>query len=115
MNSAPRWMPGLFIVALLIPAVSLAEVPVIYPRTHAGTVADTVFGERVADPYRWLENDVRSDPTVRDWVTAQNEVSGAYLAKLPGRDIFARRLRTLFDYERVGVPAQCGRPLFLFA
>ena len=33
-----------------------------YPETAARHGARDMFGEEVADPYRWLENDVRSRP-----------------------------------------------------
>ncbi len=91
---------------------SNAEAPLDYPKTAMVDVVEMAFGERVADPYRWLEADVRTDTRVRDWVTAQNGVSGAYLAALPGRDIFARRLRELFAYERIGVPQKAGSRYF---
>ncbi len=32
-----------------------------YPNTERGPVAEAQFGEQVADPFRWLENDVRTD------------------------------------------------------
>ena len=72
---------------LLLPlaAAALAQpaaAPIAYPETARGDVVEEQFGERVADPYRWLENDVREDPRVRDWVTAQNQVTDAYLATL---------------------------------
>ena len=47
----------------------------IYPPTDRVDVADEYFGQRVADPYRWLENDIRRDPAVSAWVDAQNELS----------------------------------------
>ena len=78
-----------------------------------GDVVEEHFGERVADPYRWLENDVREDPRVRAWVTAQNEVTDAYLATLPGRDAFRARMTQLYDYERFGTAGEGGQPLFL--
>ena len=34
------------------------------PDPHASTWSRTQFGIPVADPYRWLENDVRTDPEV---------------------------------------------------
>jgi hypothetical protein len=43
--------------------------PIQYPQTRRDDVVDTLFGEKIADPYRWLENDVRNDPEVADWVT----------------------------------------------
>jgi prolyl oligopeptidase len=107
-----RFMPGLFIAACLLPAALKAEAPLDYPKTATVGVVDAPFGEAVADPYRWLEADVRNDAKVRDWVTAQNKVSGAYLGKLPGRDIFQKRLRELFAFERMGVPQKAGARYF---
>jgi prolyl oligopeptidase len=84
----------------------------VYPQTRSAGLTEERFGERIADPFRWLENDVRVDAEVRDWVRAQNEATAAYLKTLPGRDIFAARMRTLFDFERVGVPKKAGSRYF---
>ena len=105
-----RLIIGLFAISLLTP--SIAETQLDYPKTATVAVVDTPFGERVADPYRWLEADVRGDPKVRDWVTAQNAVTHTYLAKLPGREIFEERLRALFSFERMGVPQKAGERYF---
>jgi prolyl oligopeptidase len=86
--------------------------PITYPETRSIDQVDDQFGVKVADPYRWLENDVRSDPEVRAWVESQNAVTDAYLATLPGRDILAERLTRLIDYERLGVPVKKGGRYF---
>jgi prolyl oligopeptidase len=83
-----------------------------YPHTRATDLVDPQFGDNVADPYRWLENDVRVDPEVQTWVAGQNKVTEAYLDTLPGRDIFAARMKTLFNFERYGVPRKAGRRYF---
>jgi prolyl oligopeptidase len=83
-----------------------------YPDTRRGDVVETLFGERVADPYRWLENDVRVDPEVADWVARQNRLTRAKLDALPQRDWFAGRIRTLMDYERFGLPVKAGGRYF---
>ena len=83
-----------------------------YPATPRVDQVDEQFGIKVVDPYRWLENDVRTDPKVRDWVTAENKVTDAYLATLPGRDVFKARMKQLYDYERFGVPAKKGGKYF---
>jgi len=88
------------------------ETPIAYPETQRGDVVEEQFGVAVADPYRWLENDVRNDQSVRDWVTAQNAVTDAYLETLPGRDAIAARLAELWNYERVGIPEKRGDRYF---
>ena len=93
------------------PAVPSAAA-IAYPQTLREEVVEEHFGERIADPYRWLENDVREDPRVRAWVTAQNEVTNAYLATLPARDAFRARMTQLYDYERFGVPEKAGNRYF---
>ncbi len=104
-----------FAAACLIAAatVQAGEVNVLnYPATRTGTVAEVQFGERIADPYRWLENDVRNDPEVADWVTRQNALTERYLAGLPQRAWFTRRITALMDYERFGLPTKAGGRYF---
>jgi prolyl oligopeptidase PreP (S9A serine peptidase family) len=79
-----------------------------YPQTKRGDVVEKPFGQTIADPYRWLEDDVRSDKEVAAWVEAQNKVTNAYLDKLPGRDIFKNRLKQLYNYERFTIPVKKG-------
>lgn len=81
-----------------------------YPKTRRLDLVEAHFGQQVADPYRWLEEDVRSDADVAAWAKAQNDITRTYLATLPGRDIFKARLQQLFDHERVSPPwARGGR------
>ena len=82
------------------------------PHTRATDLVEEQFGTKVADPYRWLENDVRTDPEVRQWVDAQNVATTAYLKTLPGRDILAGRMKTLLNFERLGVPRKAGGRIF---
>jgi prolyl oligopeptidase len=83
-------------VPALAPAPVQAVAPALnYPQTMREDVVDTQFGVAVEDPYRWLENDVREDPRVRDWVTAQNQLTNAYLAALPARAAFKERMTDL--------------------
>lgn len=84
----------------------------VYPPTRRGDVIDTLFGETIADPYRWLENDVRVDPAVKGWVDAQAATTNAYLATLPGRAAIKSELTKLWDYERFGLPERAGGRYF---
>ena len=83
-----------------------------YPETRRTDLVEPQFGQTVADPYRWLENDVRSDPEVADWVARQNAVTQATLATLPAREWFAARVRALTDHERFGLPKKAGHSYF---
>ncbi|WP_184001383.1 prolyl oligopeptidase family serine peptidase [Stakelama sediminis] len=86
--------------------------PLSYPQTRRDDIVEDHFGIKVADPYRWLENDVRTDKEVADWVAAENKVTNTYLSTLPGRDIFKKRLETLMDYARSGMPVRKGGRYF---
>ncbi len=90
----------------------MADKLLTYPVTFTVPQTDILFGEAIADPYRWLENDVRTDPKVRDWVTSQNQVTDAYLATLPGREAFKTRMQTLYNFERMGTPRKAGSRYF---
>lgn len=77
-----------------------------YPTTHKGTVIDNYFGAEIADPYRWLEEDLSVETGL--WVEAQNKVTFSYLDQIPFRDDIKQRLEELWDYEKVGSPKKHG-------
>ncbi len=83
-----------------------------YPATRREDRVEQIFGNAVADPYRWLENDVRNDAEVATWVAAQNTATQRYLATIPGRAILAERMRNLINYERFSIPQKAGRQYF---
>ncbi len=83
-----------------------------YPETRAVEQTDEYFGAVVADPYRWLENDVREDEEVAAWVEAQNEVTFGYLETLPQRERIRGRLEELWNYERYSLPFEEGGRYF---
>jgi prolyl oligopeptidase len=83
-----------------------------YPPTPRVDVRMDRFGLRADDPYRWLENDVRVDSAVRDWVDAQNAVTRGVLDALPGRDALAQSLTRVWNFARYSVPVRRGERLF---
>lgn len=83
-----------------------------YPEARTVDVVEEQFGEYIADPYRWLENDVREDPEVAEWVKAENAVTDAYLEKLPGRKVLAESMTELFDFDDLGNPDEAGGKYF---
>jgi prolyl oligopeptidase len=83
-----------------------------YPQSAREAVVEEQFGVKVADPYRWLENDVRNDSRVREWVTAQNQITNAFLGRLPHRAAFRERMREVYNFERYSVPEKAGNRYF---
>ena len=81
-----------------------------YPPARRLDLVEDLFGHRVADPYRWLE-DADSAET-RQWLAAEEELWTAYRADLPRRDAFAARVRELLQVGYVGVPAWRGTSCF---
>jgi prolyl oligopeptidase len=103
---------AVYAAALSIPCQAQDTSPVQYPETRRGDVAETLFGEEIADPYRWLEEDVRNSEDVADWVERQNAVTDAYLATLPAHGWFKQRIGELFDFERFSTPVKRGNRYF---
>jgi len=83
-----------------------------YPVTARVNVSDDYNGEKVGDPYRWLEN--LDSQATRDWVAAQNKVSQPPLEAIPQRAWVKQRLGQIWNYERFNTPVkQGGRYFFL--
>ncbi|GAA4383725.1 prolyl oligopeptidase family serine peptidase [Hymenobacter koreensis] len=96
--------------AALLSAPAHAQAPVKrlpYPQTKKVDTVTTYFGTKVADPYRWLEND--QAPDTKGWVQEQNKVTQHYLAQIPYRDAIRKRLETLWNYEKYGAPYKEGK------
>lgn len=83
-----------------------------YPVTKKIDHVDTYFGVEVADPYRWLEDDMSEETAV--WVKEENEVTFAYLNNIPFRDKIKGRLEKLMDYERVYAPTRHGEWYYFY-
>ena len=100
-----------FFLAFIFMA-SCTDQKIEYPLTKKAEVADDYFGTVVEDPYRWLEDD-NSEETA-EWVKAQNEVTFAYLEKLPYREQIRNRLTELMDYPRYSTPFKEAGKYYFF-
>jgi prolyl oligopeptidase len=83
-----------------------------YPKTQRIDQVDDYHGTRVADPYRWLEDDVRTSEEVAAWVKAENKLTFDYLRKLPRRQAIVDRLTQLWDFEKLSPPSRHGGRYF---
>jgi prolyl oligopeptidase len=96
------------IVALLALLTAACQTPappkqmLKYPVARKDATVDEYAGTKVPDPYRWMESLDSKD--VADWVAASNAVTEPYLASLPLREHFKKRLTELWNYPRIGLP-----------
>ncbi len=83
-----------------------------YPVSMKVDTVDTYFDTKVPDPYRWMENDTSKQTA--DWVTAQNEVTSAFLKNITYRDVVRNRLLELNDYEKLSSPFKRGEYYYFY-
>ena len=98
------------IAIVIIPISSLAQQP--YPETKKTDSADDYHGTRIADPFRWLEDD-NSEET-KAWVIEQNKVTNKYLSSIPFRDKVKKRLEELWNYPRYSSPNKEGEYYYYY-
>ena len=77
-----------------------------YPNTRQSDHTDVYHGVAVADPYRWLEDDMSNETA--EWVKLQNKSTFGYLKKIPFRKKLEKRIKSLNNYEKVGAPFKEG-------
>lgn len=80
------------VVALLVSATYAQEGP---PRAPVHDVTDTYFGEKIVDPYRWMEDSKSADFVA--WMKAQSDYTRSHLDQLPMRADLLKRLDELSD------------------
>ncbi len=84
--------------------------PNLYPPTRSEAIVDTLHGQPVSDPYRWLE--VGEAPEVKAWAAAQDAFSEPLLDGVPGHDKLVKRFTELFYIDSVSAPYQRGNRSF---
>lgn len=77
-----------------------------YPATSICDTVDTYFGVKVADPYRWLENE--KSPATLAWIQAENEFTNHYFDTIPFREAIRKNLTEMWNYPKESVPVKAG-------
>ena len=80
------------LVALLASAASAQQGP---PKAPVHEVTDTYFGQKIVDPYRWMEDSKSADFVA--WMKAQADYTRSQLDQLPMRTELLKRLEELSD------------------
>src|ERR1044071_181641 len=65
------------------------------PKAPAHEVSDTYFGQKIVDPYRWMEDSKNADFVA--WMKAQADYTRSQLDQLPMRTELLKRLEELSD------------------
>ena len=86
--------------ALFVSTSAVAQIN--YPSTPKDNTVDEYFGVKVADPYRWLEDDT-SEKTAQ-WVEAENKLTRDYLNSIPMRAKILKRLKETANFEKFAIP-----------
>ena len=83
-----------------------------YPVTKTTEQTDEFFGTKVSDPFRWLEDDRAED--TKDWVKRQNEITEAYMNRIPYRTEIKNRITALWNYEKFSAPFKEGAYTYFY-
>ncbi|CAL8082960.1 unnamed protein product [Orchesella dallaii] len=87
--------------------------PINYPDIRRDeSVLDEYHGQKIADPYRWMEDPDASE--VQKFVEAQNNITIPYLEACKPREAIKTRLTELWNYAKYGCPFRRGDRYFYF-
>ena len=98
------------LISMFFAVNSFAQTKVEYPKTKKIDQVDDYHGTKVADPYRWLEDDNSAE--TKAWVQAENKVTFDYLNQIPEREQLKKRLTELWNYEKYSAPRREGKYYF---
>ncbi|MCW3125658.1 MAG: family peptidase [Bacteroidetes bacterium] len=89
-----------FLLALLMPLAVYAQMT--YPVARCSDQVDDYFGQKVPDPYRWLECSDSAD--TRQWIAAQNTLTNTYFASIPYRKAMVEQVMSACSYIHYTAP-----------
>jgi prolyl oligopeptidase len=103
----PQTQPSPPKTAASRPAVRSEAPP---PLARRQRIVETLHDERIADPYRWLED--AGSKESQAWVAAEDGYARRLLGRLPGRELIAARLKRLSYIDWNGAPVRRGTRYF---
>ncbi|MEO8081098.1 MAG: prolyl oligopeptidase family serine peptidase [Caldimonas sp.] len=107
----PRFLLAVALAATAVAARTEGRVtePPVAP-VHA--VADTYWGQKVADPYQWMEDE--KSPEFQSWIKGQNDYTRTVLARIPGRDALRDRIAALSNAGTVVYQVQTAGSSYFY-
>ena len=86
--------------------------PLNYPKTKKVDQTDNYHGTKVADPFRWLEDDHSLE--TQSWIMQENVLTEKYMSTIPFRDTLKARMTQLWKFVSYSVPFKCGKSYFYY-
>ena len=107
-----RYLKMAFGAALLLFLLACGEPRLKYPAAKKVDVVDDYFGVKVADPYRWLEDENSKD--TKAWVAAENRLTFGFLHSSPAYEKIKKRLTELWNFPKYSAPRKVGDRYFFW-
>jgi prolyl oligopeptidase len=110
-----RGIASIVACAVVVTAAAALGAGLQYPEPPRDGTVDDYHGQRVADPYRWMEEPARSEANRKDlatWLGQEARVTGHYFEAFPGRDHIRQRYEELSGTGEPGVPWREAGKLF---
>jgi prolyl oligopeptidase len=93
--------------------ISKEKMNLSYPDTRRdASVVEEYHGTKVADPYRWLEDD--NSVETKAWVTQENALTFDYLSKIPSKSVLKSRMEKMWNYEKYSAPFKRGGKYYYY-
>src|SRR5580704_10294105 len=103
-----------FLLAAVVVAQDLSAAanpaPLTPPKAKMQPVTDELYGHKIVDNYRWLED--AGSPETQEFVRQELAYARAILDPLPGRDKILDRLQQLALVGTIGAPQLGGKYYF---
>lgn len=78
-----------------------------YPNTYRNeSVVEDHFGQKIMDPYRWLENPDSAE--TQEWVNQQNNLTKSFIRSYPNWDNINAKLTKVYNYVKFSSPKKRG-------
>lgn len=77
-----------------------------YPKTERVDKSEVIFGHKIVDPYRWLEDGESS--RVREWTKEQNKFCEKIINERADVKDYRKHLKKVYDVTSFGLPRKAG-------
>jgi len=101
-----------FLAAGTVLLLAATDAGLKYPHPRKDSTVDNYFGTKIADPYRWMENDTTAER--ESWMKEESQLTESYLSKIPFRDKIKKRLAKLYNFEKCTTPFKRGNYYFYY-